>query len=117
MKSNIGFIRLDPRGVLAANNIFQVISHTIKTKASGQFVINQVIFHTHLTFFKADKINSMLNQTKNINTIIADAHINDSFIFHPKNIAELKKNNIVIPHIIKSNFCKESKSNFFIFNY
>jgi hypothetical protein len=76
----------------------------MRTNASGQLVINQVIFHTHFTFFKADKINSILNQTKNIKTIIHEAHIKDSLIFHHIRKAEHKKNNNVIHQIIKSNF-------------
>lgn len=114
IKSNIGFITFDQRGVLAANNMFHEINHTIKTNASGPFVINHVIFQTHFTFFKAESINSILNHTINIKTIIHEAHINDSLISPFIIMAEEMKNNRVIHHTIKSNFCNESKSSFFI---
>lgn len=94
--------------------MFHVINHIIRTNASGQLVINHVIFHTHLTFFNEESINSILNHTKNIRTIIQLAQINDSFIFHHIISADPIKNNNVIPQITKSNFCKESINNFFI---
>lgn len=114
VNKSIGFIKFDQRGVEAANNIFHQISQTIKTKASGQFVINHVIFPTHLTCFNADKINSILNQTKNIRTIIQLAHINDSLIFHHKISEDHKKKQIVIHQITKSNFWIDSIKIFFI---
>jgi hypothetical protein len=118
VNSKTGFIKFDHNGVLAANSTFQAINHTIRTKASGQLVINHVIFPTHLTFLSADNINSILNHTKNIKTIIHEAHINDSFIFHHNIIADHKKKIKVIHQITKSNFCKESNKSFFIyFNY
>ncbi|MBT3729325.1 hypothetical protein HOF65_01325 [bacterium] len=76
--------------------------------------MNHVIFQTHFTFFNADNINSILNQTKNINTIIPEAHKKDSSIFHHIIIADQMKKSKVIHHIMKSSFCKESKNNFFI---
>ncbi len=114
INNNIGFITLEPNGVLAANKTFHAINQTIRTKASGQLVINHVIFHTHFTFCNADNISSILNHTKNINTIIHEAHKNDSFILPHKKIADPRKKTSVIPHIVKSNFWSESKSNFFI---
>lgn len=115
ISKSIGFITFDHKGVLAANNIFQLIRPTIKTKASGQFVINQVIFHIPFTFFNAESINSILNQTKNINTIIHDAHKNDSFTSHHIiNQDQMKKSN-VIAQITKSNLCNDSNKSFFIY--
>lgn len=107
-------MKFDQRGVLAANKISQLINQTTKTRASGQLVINQVIFHNHLTFFNADKINSILNQTRNINTIIHDAQENDSFTSPHIINADPKKNIKVIPQITKSIFCNESNNSFFI---
>ena len=107
-------MKFDQSGVLAANKIFHESNHTTKTRASGQLVMNQVIFQTHFTFFKADKISSILNPTKNIKTIIHDAHKKDSLIFHHIIIEDHIKKSNVIHQIIKSNFCKESKNKFFI---
>lgn len=115
INNKIGFIRFEPSGVLAAKSIFQVISQTIKTKASGQLVIKPVIFQTHFTFFKAERINSILNHTKNIKTIIEQAHINDVNISQPRNIAEIVKNNKVINQMIKSSPWIELNKSFFIY--
>lgn len=114
INKSIGFIKFDQSGVLAANNTSALSNQIIKTKASGQFVIKPVIFHNHFTHFKADRINSILNQTKNISTIIPLAQINDSFICHHIIKADHKKNKRVIHQIVKSNFWIDSKISFFI---
>jgi hypothetical protein len=116
IKSNTGFITFEPSGVLAANKISQLISHTINTNASGQLVINHVIIHIHLTFFKADNINSILNHTKNINIIIQEPQRNDSIKSHHIIIDEIVKKSKVIVQTKKSNFCRESLKIVFI-NY
>lgn len=82
IKSKIGFTRFEPSGVDAANIIFQEISQTIKTKASGQFVIKPVTSQSHFIFFKESKISSIENQTKNVKNIIHKAHRKLSEIFH-----------------------------------
>lgn len=116
--NKIGFITFDQSGVLAANKTSHFISHTIKTKASGQLVINQVIAHTHLIFLSADNINSILNQIKNIKTIIHDAHKKELIIFHQVKIDDITKKKIVIIQIVISSFCIESfKSSFIFFIY
>jgi hypothetical protein len=100
----IGFITFDQSGVLAANSTFQPISHTISTRASGQFVMNPVIAQIPFTFCSAARISSILRPTKNIKTIIQIAHLIELQIIQPKNNAESKKKSIVTIHMIISSF-------------
>jgi predicted metallo-beta-lactamase superfamily hydrolase len=117
INNNTGFIKFDQRGVLAANNTSQTISPTIKTKASGQLVINQVIFHNHFTFFNAQSISSILNQIKNIKTIIALAHKKEFIISHHIIKDDEIKNINTIIQIVKSSLVIESFKIDFIINY
>lgn len=117
INNNIGFIKFDQSGVLAANNTSQTKSQTIKTKASGQLVMKPVIFHNHFTFLSAQSISSILNQIKNIKTIIALAHKNEFTIFHHIISEENIKNISTIIQIEKSSFVIESFKIVFIINY
>jgi hypothetical protein len=117
-RSNIGFITLDQSGVLAANSTFPHISHTIKTSASGPFVMNPVIAQSHFTFCSAESISSILSHTKNIKTIIQIAHNIDVPITHHINRADNTKNSTATHHIIISSFQTEAlRISFMIFNY
>ena len=76
--SNIGFMKLEPRGVDAAKIMSPAIKPTSRHTASGPLVMKPVNVPILLLFFKHSMMISMAREMRSISMITPDAPINAS---------------------------------------